>query len=57
MYNAGTSQRIAYLEDVPPVLALVVESLVEHLHDLNEVVPMRRVRHNRTTQATQTYWL
>jgi hypothetical protein len=28
-----------HFEDVPPVLALVVESLVEHLHDLDKVVP------------------
>ena len=27
-----------YFEDVSPVLALVVQTLVEHLHDLNKVI-------------------
>lgn len=29
----------ANLEDMPPVLALVVESLIQHFHDLHEVIP------------------
>lgn len=30
---------MAYLKDMPPVLALIVESFVKHFHDLDEVVP------------------
>lgn len=29
-----------YLEHMTPVLALVVQTLVEHLHDLHEVTPV-----------------
>ena len=29
-----------HLEYVSPVLALVIQSLVKHLHDLNEVIPI-----------------
>jgi hypothetical protein len=31
--------RGTHLEDVPPVLALIVQPLVEHLHDLDKVIP------------------
>ena len=57
MHKSGMRQSVTHFKDVSPVLTLVVQSLVEHLHDLNEVVPMRMVRHNHTTQASHTYWL
>lgn len=30
-----------YLENMAPVFPLVIQSLVQHFHDLNEVVPVR----------------
>ena len=29
-----------YFEDVSPVLALVIQTFIQHLHNLNKVVPM-----------------
>lgn len=31
----------AHLEDMPPILALVIEPLVQHLHDLDKLVSAR----------------
>ena len=48
-----TSTAAAYLEYMAPVLALVVEAFIEHLHDLDKVVPgeslMLEPLHRRTT--------
>jgi hypothetical protein len=30
---------LAYLEDVAPILALVIKTFVQHLHDLHKIIP------------------
>ena len=41
--NAGrVSGRVADLEDVTPILSLVVEPLVHHFHNLDEIAPAPR---------------
>jgi hypothetical protein len=35
----------SYLEDMAPVLALVVEPFIDHLHDLYEIVSENRRQH------------
>ena len=34
----GDGKTMCDLEDVAPILALVIEPLVQHLHDLDEVI-------------------
>lgn len=38
--KCGRGVRKSYLEDVPPVLALIIQSLVQHFHYLYEFIPV-----------------
>ena len=48
---------INYLEDVAPILSLVVQSLVKHLHNLYEVVPFTEHSAGRRSQTSCVYAL
>lgn len=43
----------SYLEDMAPILALVVEPFIDHLHDLYEIVSENRRQHPRSAVTTQ----
>ena len=49
----------SYLEDMPPVLALVIQSLIEHFHDLDKVIPVDQFSHGREriNGPQHAYWL
>jgi hypothetical protein len=33
--------KVAYLEDMAPILALIVKTFIEHFHDLDKVPPLK----------------
>lgn len=47
-------QDLERFQDVAPVLALIVETLVDHIHDLVELVRTKRRRHIRSCHAVGT---
>lgn len=46
----------SYLEDMAPILALVVEPFIDHLHDLYEIVSENRRQHPRSAVTTDNLW-